>query len=211
MFKTQKPMAPSYHDDTSSVKSGNSFTRLFSSKKHGSNASVKSPTTPHPTYPTHHSRNASIVSGPISSPITSPITSPISSHFQGNRPNHDYTPKSAPLSSMATLSEELQNYQHYQQYTQQAPPPQELELQYPTPAVDDYRQCLHWLQQTCRPMFLKDLTQLVSVPVPITAANAKSPDKIGGTQDVQVANMKNVQVQVMPMERWGSPKEVLAE
>ncbi|KAF9979555.1 hypothetical protein BGZ65_006387, partial [Modicella reniformis] len=60
-------------------------------------------------------------------------------------------------------------------------------------------------------MFMKDLTQLSNVPVPITAANAKRPEQIGSTQDVQVATMKDSQIQIMPMERWGNPQEVLAE
>ncbi|KAI8361502.1 kinase-like domain-containing protein [Mortierella sp. GBAus27b] len=209
MFKTQKPaMAPSYHDDTSSVRSGrtnNSFTRLFqrsdSSKKFTSNNAIKvappgSVNTAN-LYSSHHSRNGSISSNPITSPVSPTM------QFHGN----DFAPRGGPL---GTLSEEIQSYQEYQQF-QAKPQSQELELQYPTPGMEDYRQCLHWLQQTCRPMFMKDLTQHLSVPVPITPANAKKPEQIGGTQDVQVAALKNVQVQIMPLERWGKPQEVLAE
>ena len=76
---------------------------------------------------------------------------------------------------------------------------------------EDYRQCLQWLQQTCRPVFMKELTQLNVVPVPITAANAKHPSQIGGTQNVQVASWKQCQVQVLPIDRWGQAQDVLDE
>jgi len=97
----------------------------------------------------------------------------------------------------------LQNQQQQQQQQLQ-PHQQPLDL-------DNYRQCLQWLQQTCRPVFMKELTDLSYVPVPITADNAKHPDMIGGSQHVQVASWKQTQVQVMPADRWGGPAEVLQE
>ncbi|KAF9437691.1 hypothetical protein BGZ76_011603 [Entomortierella beljakovae] len=77
--------------------------------------------------------------------------------------------------------------------------------------LDSYRQSLQWLQQTCRPVFMKELVQLSNVPVPITANNARHPDMIGGIQQVQIANWKQTHVQVLPVDRWGSPQEVLQE
>lgn len=77
--------------------------------------------------------------------------------------------------------------------------------------VDDYRQCLQWLQQTCRPVFMKEMTQLDNVPVPITAANTKDASQIGGTRHVQVASWKQSQVQIVPIDRWGPPEDVLEE
>ncbi|KAF8979721.1 hypothetical protein BGZ46_005124 [Entomortierella lignicola] len=77
--------------------------------------------------------------------------------------------------------------------------------------LDSYRQCLQWLQQTCRPVFMKELSQLSGVPVPITADNARYPEMIGGTQQVQIANWKQCQVQILPIDRWGTPQEVLQE
>ncbi|KAI8356866.1 hypothetical protein B0O80DRAFT_300679 [Mortierella sp. GBAus27b] len=77
--------------------------------------------------------------------------------------------------------------------------------------LDTYRQCLQWLQQTCRPVFTKELSQTSSVPVPITADNARNPDMIGGIQQIQVATWKQYHVQVVTMDKWGSPQEVLQE
>ncbi|KAG0053832.1 hypothetical protein BGZ83_000376 [Gryganskiella cystojenkinii] len=77
--------------------------------------------------------------------------------------------------------------------------------------LDDYRQCLQWLQQTCRPVFMKELVQLSNVPVPITEANTRDASHIGGTQQVQVASWKQSQVQIVPIDRWGQPEEVLEE
>ncbi|KAF9351365.1 hypothetical protein BGX34_000637 [Mortierella sp. NVP85] len=77
--------------------------------------------------------------------------------------------------------------------------------------LDSYRQCLEWLQQTCRPVFIRELSQTRSVPVPITADNAKNPDLIGGIQQIQVATWKQYQVQVVTMDKWGTPQEVLQE
>ncbi|KAF9386184.1 hypothetical protein CPC16_007693 [Podila verticillata] len=77
--------------------------------------------------------------------------------------------------------------------------------------MEEYRPSLQWLQQTCRPVFMKELTQLHNVPVPITAANAKHPSQIGGSQTVLVANWKQCQIHVLPIDRWGSPQEVLHE
>ncbi|KAF9349696.1 hypothetical protein BGX26_012052, partial [Mortierella sp. AD094] len=132
-----------------------------------------------------------------------------------SRPSIDYSIKAG------TLSEELTNYQHYQrqlqqqqiQLQQQSQQEQthQIELQYPSPELGVYQHCLQWLQQTCRPVYMKDLSQLNNVRVPITAANAKHPSQIGGTQDVQVAMWNDAQVQVMPIDRWGNPQEVLAE
>lgn len=198
-------MAPSYHEDTSSVKSGgtnSSFTRFFqrnsSSKKLVANSTSPAPANIY----THHPRSDSLSS---SRPVSPPV------HHHGRHPSNDHVPRGGAL---GTLSEELTNYQQYQhqlQQTQPPPPPQEVDLKYPTPELEDYRQCMLWLQQTSRPMFSKDLTEQINVPVPITVANAKRHEQIGGTQDVQVAKLKNVQVQVMPLERWGKPQEVLAE
>ncbi|KAF8928185.1 kinase-like domain-containing protein [Dissophora ornata] len=77
--------------------------------------------------------------------------------------------------------------------------------------IEDYRQSLQWLQQTCRPVFMKELSQISYVPVPITADNAKPFEKIGGNKLVQVATWKQTQVQVLPFDRWGNPEEVLQE
>ncbi|KAG0209032.1 hypothetical protein BGX33_005878 [Mortierella sp. NVP41] len=77
--------------------------------------------------------------------------------------------------------------------------------------LESYRQCLHWLQQTCRPVFMKELTQVNDVPVPITTENAKHPDLIGGSQQIQVGSWKQSQVQLVPVDRWGDPQDVLHE
>ncbi|CAO3573316.1 unnamed protein product [Mortierella alpina] len=77
--------------------------------------------------------------------------------------------------------------------------------------LENYRQCLQWLQQTCRPVFMKELLDFSSVPVPITAENAQHPDMIGGIQQVQIANWKQSQVQILPADRWGHPQYVLQE
>ncbi|KAF9960871.1 hypothetical protein BGZ65_011570 [Modicella reniformis] len=77
--------------------------------------------------------------------------------------------------------------------------------------LDPYHQCLQWLQQTCRPAFVKELLQLSSVPVPITVDNAKHPDMIGSTQKIQVATWKQCQVQVVTIDKWGNPQDVLQE
>ncbi|KAG0308769.1 hypothetical protein BGZ98_006944 [Dissophora globulifera] len=77
--------------------------------------------------------------------------------------------------------------------------------------LDNYRQSLQWLQQTCRPVFMKELTNINYVPVPITADNTTHPELIGGVQQVQVALWKQTQVQVLPIDRWGGPHEVLQE
>ncbi|KAF9180735.1 hypothetical protein BGZ51_005923 [Haplosporangium sp. Z 767] len=86
--------------------------------------------------------------------------------------------------------------------------------QYPqqsTIDLENYRQCLQWLQQTCRPVFIKELTSVKDVPVPITNGNAVHPHMIGGTQQVQVANWKQSQVQILPVERWGHSIDALHE
>ncbi|KAF9146063.1 hypothetical protein BG015_011703, partial [Linnemannia schmuckeri] len=77
--------------------------------------------------------------------------------------------------------------------------------------LESYRQCLHWLQQTCRPVFMKELTQMNDVPMPITEENAKHPDLIGGSMQVQVGSWKQSQVQLVPIDRWGDPQDVLHE
>ncbi|KAF9913751.1 hypothetical protein BX616_009644 [Lobosporangium transversale] len=77
--------------------------------------------------------------------------------------------------------------------------------------LNSYRQSLQWLQQTCRPVLMKELSQISSVPVPITPSNAKHPSMIGGVQQVQVAIWKQCQVQVLPADRWGNPDDVLLE
>ncbi|KAG9072599.1 hypothetical protein KI688_000370 [Linnemannia hyalina] len=77
--------------------------------------------------------------------------------------------------------------------------------------LESYRQCLHWLQQTCRPVFMKELTQVNDVPVPITEENAKHPDLIGESMQVQVGSWKQSQVQLVPIDRWGDPQDVLHE
>ncbi|KAG0205974.1 hypothetical protein BGX28_002524 [Mortierella sp. GBA30] len=77
--------------------------------------------------------------------------------------------------------------------------------------LEPYRQCLQWLQQTCRPVFMKELSEISSVPVPITAKNAKHADMIGGIQEVQVATWKHSQVQILPADRWGPAQYVLQE
>jgi hypothetical protein len=58
---------------------------------------------------------------------------------------------------------------------------------------------------------MKELAQLNTVPVPITVANAKHPNQIGGTQLVQIASWKQSQVQVLPIDRWGQAHDVLEE
>ncbi|KAG0243274.1 hypothetical protein BGW41_002459 [Actinomortierella wolfii] len=80
-------------------------------------------------------------------------------------------------------------------------------------AVDQeqHRSTLQWLQQTCRPVFLKELEKLSSVPVPITSMNAQHPSMIGGSMQVQVAIWKQSKVQILPIERWGNPQDVLHE
>jgi hypothetical protein len=99
---------------------------------------------------------------------------------------------------MGALTEEdgVDSKQHYQ--------PEPLD-------IESYRQCLHWLQQTCRPVFMKELTQVKDVPVPITEENAKHPSLIGGSQQVQVGSWKQSQVQLVPIDRWGDPQDVLQE
>ncbi|KAF9901479.1 hypothetical protein BX616_002253 [Lobosporangium transversale] len=145
-------------------------------------------------------------------------TSPTMQHAQ-SRPSIEHVTK------QGTLTEELYNYQHYQQQLQQQQyqlkqqtheqqqqnQSLQFELQYPMPEVGEYHQCLQWLQQKSRPVLMRELMQLNNVPVPITAANSKHPSQIGGTQDVQIAMWKQDQVQVMPVDRWGNPEEVLAE
>ncbi|KAG0361504.1 hypothetical protein BGZ54_009059, partial [Gamsiella multidivaricata] len=183
-----------------SIGSGNSFTRFFkrkdskdSSSNHINNQTIN---TSQPTKPSHHPRSESISAFSPVSP-TSPTM-----QLNGHRPSYEYG--STRGGNLGSLSEELRNYQHYQQQLQ-------TELQYPTPGLEGYKQCMHWLQQTCRPVLMKDLEQLNNVPVPVTPANAKHPTQIGGVQDVQVATYKGSQVQIVPMERWGTPQEVLAE
>jgi len=107
------------------------------------------------------------------------------------------TPSSHNQRGMGVVSEEDDADKHIYQ-------PEPLDL-------ESYRQCLHWLQQTCRPVFMKELTQVHDVPVPITAENAKHPSLIGGSQEVQVANWKQCQVQLVPIDRWGDPQDVLHE
>ncbi|KAF9323893.1 hypothetical protein BGZ91_003282 [Linnemannia elongata] len=101
---------------------------------------------------------------------------------------------------------------HHQQQHQQPPSSSSSSSSSSSPSSsEDYRQCLQWLQQTCRPVFMKELTQLNTVPVPITVANAKHPSQIGGTQLVQIASWKQSQVQVLPIDRWGQAHDVLEE
>ncbi|KAF9977332.1 hypothetical protein BGZ73_006373 [Actinomortierella ambigua] len=76
---------------------------------------------------------------------------------------------------------------------------------------DQHRSTLQWLQQTCRPVFLKELEKLSSVPVPITSLNAQHPSMIGGSMQIQVASWKQSKVQILPIERWGNPQDVLLE
>ncbi|KAF9161223.1 hypothetical protein DFQ26_004762 [Actinomortierella ambigua] len=76
---------------------------------------------------------------------------------------------------------------------------------------EQHRSSLQWLQQTCRPVFLKELEKLSSVPVPITSLNAQHPSMIGGSMQVQVASWKQSKVQILPIERWGNPQDVLLE
>ncbi|KAF9377821.1 hypothetical protein BGX21_003092, partial [Mortierella sp. AD011] len=149
-----------------------------------------------------HSRSTSVGSIPIA------FIRPTSPEMQNNRPSLEHSIKSG------SLTEELTNYQHYQRQLQQQSQQDQthqIELQYPTPEIGVYQHCLKWLQQSCQPVHMKDLSQLSNVRVPITAANAKHPSQIGGTQDVQVAMWNHTQVQVMPIDRWGNPQEVLAE
>ncbi|KAG0379780.1 hypothetical protein BGX24_011722 [Mortierella sp. AD032] len=103
------------------------------------------------------------------------------------------TPSSHQRGMGAVTEEEGQQYQ-----------PEPLDL-------DSYRQCLHWLQQTCRPVFTKELTQMKDVPVPITEENAKHPSLIGGSLQVQVGSWKQSHVQLVPIDRWGDPQDVLHE
>ncbi|KAG0091976.1 hypothetical protein BGZ92_011150 [Podila epicladia] len=100
--------------------------------------------------------------------------------------------------SINSVTEEEAQFQHQQQ-------------QQGAYKMEEYRPSLQWLQQTCRPVFMKELTQLQNVPVPITAATAKHPSQIGGSQTVLVASWKQCQVHILPIDRWGSPQEVLHE
>ncbi|KAG0082012.1 hypothetical protein BGZ90_001028 [Linnemannia elongata] len=118
---------------------------------------------------------------------------------------------------MTSLAEEempppyiSQHHIHHHQQQHQQPPSSSSSSSSPS-SSEDYRQCLQWLQQTCRPVFMKELTQLNTVPVPITVANAKHPSQIGGTQLVQIASWKQSQVQVLPIDRWGQAHDVLEE
>lgn len=130
-------------------------------------------------------------SGSISSPISGP-PSPTQS-FKGFLGR-----------SISSVAEEGAQFQQQQQQQQQHQQQQAHEM-------EEYRPSLQWLQQTCRPVFMKELTQLHNVPVPITAATAKHPSQIGGSQTVLVASWKQCQVHVLPIDRWGSPQEVLHE
>ncbi|KAF9438975.1 hypothetical protein BGZ76_002268 [Entomortierella beljakovae] len=158
------------------------------------------------------SRSASIGSIPLA------FIRPTSPELQNNsnRPSMEYVSRTIP----GTLSEELTNYQHYQQQlqlqqfhlqSQEIELSDQIELQYPSPELGVYQECLQWLQQSYQPVYMRELSQLNNVSVPITAVNAKHPSQIGGAQDVQVATWNDTRVQVMPIDRWGNPQEVLAE
>ncbi|KAG9071177.1 hypothetical protein KI688_008722 [Linnemannia hyalina] len=122
--------------------------------------------------------------------------------------------------AMASLAEEempppyISQHQiphHHQQHQQPPSSSSSSSSSSSLSSSEDYRQCLQWLQQTCRPVFMKELAQLNTVPVPITVANAKHPSQIGGTQLVQIASWKQSQVQVLPIDRWGQAHDVLEE
>ncbi|KAF9114160.1 hypothetical protein BGX27_011516 [Mortierella sp. AM989] len=235
MFGVQATMMPSYpRDDASLI---NSRSNSNSSAKSGhcrpndsfnhynSNASISSAST-YSSQSSNSSRfnsnNLNYISRPQSRSAsigTIPIafvrpTSPEPQYSNDNRPSLEYVTRSG------TLSEELNHYQNYQRQLQlqqfqlqqdRHDQSHQIELQYPTPELGVYQQCLQWLQKSCQPVYMKDLTQLNNISVSITAANAKHPSQIGGSQDVQVAMWNDTQVQVMPIDRWGNPQEVLAE
>ncbi|KAG0335705.1 hypothetical protein BG000_007295 [Podila horticola] len=138
-------------------------------------------TSPSQGAPPPYSTN-STRSGSISSPVSGPPS-----------PTHSF--KGFSSRSINSVAEEEAQFQQQQQ----------------THEIEEYRPSLQWLQQTCRPVFMKELTQLHNVPVPITAATAKHPSQIGGSQTVLVASWKQCQVHILPIDRWGSPQEVLHE
>ncbi|KAF9091640.1 hypothetical protein BGX29_010861 [Mortierella sp. GBA35] len=209
-------------EEALSTKSGKST----SSNKSGSNksSSIKSGATSHSDILFgHYNSNSSITTvtsnnttstalnrgrnGSISSVLTPPTPPSPTASLQnsGMANNPYYRGGGTPKGGMASLAEEdvpppyiSQQHTHHQQQQQHQ-------------SLEDYRQCLQWLQQTCRPVFMKELTQLNTVPVPITPANAKHPSQIGGTQLVQIASWKQSQVQILPIDRWGQAQDVLDE
>ncbi|KAF9411445.1 hypothetical protein BGZ94_001346 [Podila epigama] len=135
-----------------------------------------------------HGKSSNSGGGFFSSSIRS---GSISSAISGGPPSPSLTRKGA--GGMGAVPEEHNQYD-----------PQPLDL-------DSYRQTLQWLQQTCRPVFMKELSDHSSMLVPITSANARHPDLIGGTQQVQIAQWKQAQVQILPVDRWGHPQDALQE
>ncbi|KAF9128762.1 hypothetical protein BGW39_004787 [Mortierella sp. 14UC] len=202
---------------TASTKSGSSSIRSASTSHsdilfgvYNSNTSITTATSSstsnangHYGHPTRNGSISSVLTGGNGPP------SPTSTFASNGVGNNSYY-RGGGGGGMASLAEEDQPppyvpRQHQQQHTAQQPPPQQ------AAPSEDYRQCLQWLQQTCRPVFMKELTQLNTVPVPITPANAKHPSHIGGTQLVQIASWKQSQVQVLPLDRWGQAHDVLEE
>ncbi|KAF9963998.1 hypothetical protein BGZ70_007038 [Mortierella alpina] len=194
---------------SSSVKSGKSGKSGKSSSKppsgtfsqYNSNASITTVNTnngsDNTSYYGHKMRSGSISSGFPGGPPSPTQQFHNNSHSIAN--GNGYASRPGLMGSLA----EDQVYHHHVQH-------QQADVPSPSPS-GDYTQCLQWLQQTCRPVHMKELEQPSNVPVPLTAANAKHPSQIGGIQHVQIANWKQSQVQLLPIDRWGQPQDVLAE
>jgi len=191
---------------SSSVKSGKSG--KSSSKppsgtfsQYNSNASITTVNTnngsDNTTYYGHKMRSGSISSGFPGGPPSPTQQFHNNSHSIAN--GNAYASRPGLMGSLA----EDKAYHHHVQH-------QQADVPSPSPS-GDYTQCLQWLQQTCRPVLMKELEQPSNVPVPLTAANAKHPSQIGGIQHVQIASWKQSQVQLLPIDRWGQPQDVLAE
>ncbi|KAF9179888.1 hypothetical protein BGZ51_006609 [Haplosporangium sp. Z 767] len=133
-------------------------------------------------------------SGSISSVMSGAPASPTAT-FRNNTQLNDHSSRPNLMSSLA--EEEMQ--------------PSLYASQLPTATAEEYQQCMQWLQQTCRPVFMKELVQVSNVPVLVTEANARYPNQTSETRDVQIAHWKQFQVQLVPIDRWGQPQEVLAE
>lgn len=192
------PMETSSGSSIKSGKSGKSTSNGDSLSHYHSNSSISTVqsngTTKMGGPPGYYHQN--VRNGSISSALSGGPPSPTQPFASGQGYHNGYGGKSG---AMGALAEE-----------EPLPPQYSYEPQ-SFAELDDYRQCLQWLQQTCRPVFMKELVQLHNVPVPITAANTKDPSHIGGTRNVQVASWKQSQVQIVPIDRWGSPEDVLGE
>ncbi|KAG0262872.1 hypothetical protein BG011_009580 [Mortierella polycephala] len=207
MLGTPTFMLGAYHPDdpyyAGSIKSGKSEKSEKSGKsgKNGKNGkggkskensdSFSSPTDSLVNYSTNTNKTRS---GSISS-VTSGVPPSPTVTIRNNTQLNDHNSMPGLMSSLA--EEEMQ--------------PSLYASQPPTPTVEEYQQCMQWLQQNCRPVFMKELAQVSDVPVLATEANARHPNQIDGTRHVQIAHWKQSQVQLVPFDRWGQPQEVLAE